>query len=85
MTRVAAPTVTAPTFGPARTYLALRPRRLGGIRTQKAFFKGSTVEATDDGVHLFRIWRFYKREALGLLRFRIANHFNRVRDQVLGS
>ena len=44
-----------------------------------------SIEAADDRVHLFRVRRFDKREALGLLRFGIADYFNCVRDQVLGS
>ena len=73
--------------GMARTRgadLTFRFGRLRRIGAEQAVFERSAVEAADDGVHFIDIRRFDKREALGLLRFRIANDLNCVRDQVLG-
>lgn len=73
--------VSGGTGHPRRT---LRLRRLRGIGPQQAIFQRCAIESADDRVHFVRVRRFDEREALGLLRFRIADHFNRVRDQVLG-
>lgn len=54
------------------------------IRPQEAVFKGSAVEAADDEVHFIRVRRIDKGKALGLLRFRIANNFDVVIDEVFG-
>ena len=59
-------------------------RRLRRIRPQHAILQRSAVESSNDRAHLLRIRRVDKREALGLLRFGVANHFNRVRDQAFG-
>lgn len=59
--------------------------RLGGLRgvsAQEPIFERSPIEASNNRVHLFQVRRVDKRKALGLLRFGVANHFNRVRDQV---
>src|SRR5581483_1091149 len=72
----------SPTAG--RAALPFGPRRLGGIRAQQAILQRGAVEPADDGVHLLRVGRFDKREALGLLRFGIADDLNCVRDQVFG-
>ena len=74
--------VSGGTGHPRRT---LRLRRLRGIGPQQAIFQRCAIESADDRVHFVRVRRFDEREALGLLRFRIADHFNRVRDQVLGA
>lgn len=65
--------------------LAFRLGGLGGIGTQQAILKGRPVEAANDRVHFLGIRSVNKREALGLLRFGIADYFNCVRDQVLGT
>ncbi len=67
-----------------RTKLALRLRRLRRIGAKQAILQRRTVEPADDRIHLLGIWRFDEREALGLLRFGVADHLNRVRDQVFG-
>ena len=78
-------TLTTRTSGTARgPCLGFRPGRLSGIRAQKPLLQGSAVKAPDDRIHFIGVWRLDKREALGLLRFRVADHFNRVRDQVFG-
>src|SRR5690348_15727213 len=67
---------------------ALLPLRLGRLRrvgAKQPVLQGSAVKTADDGVHLLRVRRVNEREALRLLRFRIANHFNCVRNQVLGA
>ena len=59
--------------------------RLSGIGAQQAIFERSPVKAADDGVHLLRVRGIYERESFGFLRLGIADHFNCVRNQVLGS
>src|SRR5262249_54864607 len=68
----------------AGSSLALRLRRLRWIRTKQTIFERRTIEAADDRIHLFGVRRFDERESLRLLRFRIADHFNRVRDEAFG-
>jgi hypothetical protein len=68
----------------SRTALPLGTGRLRGIGPKQAILQRRAVKTADDGVHLLRIRRLDKREALGLLRFGIADHFNCVRDQVFG-
>ena len=70
--------------GTRRGSLPLGLGRLRGIGPQQTVFERSAVETADDGIHLLRIRRFDKREAFGLLRLRVADHFNCVRDQVFG-
>lgn len=65
--------------------LTFRLRRLRRVGPEQAIFEGCSIETADDGTHLFRIGRFDKSEALRFLRFGVADHFNRVRDQVLGA
>ncbi len=60
-------------------------RGLRGICSKQAVFQRCAIEAADDGIHLFRVWRFNESESLGLLRFGVADHLNRVRDQILGA
>src|ERR1700722_1859817 len=55
---------------------------LSGICSKQPVLQRSAIEATDNGIHFFRIWRFNESESLGLLRFGVANHFNGVRDQI---
>jgi hypothetical protein len=74
--------------GSARTSRSNRPARLGrlsGIGPQQTVLKRRTVKAPDDRVHFIGIWRFDECESFRLLRFRIANYLNRVRDQTLGA
>ena len=77
--------VRAPTRTRAWTSLTLRLGGLCGIGAQQAILQGSPVEAPNDRIHFLGIRCIDKREALGLLRFGIADYFNCVRDQVLGS
>ena len=67
-----------------RWALALGSGWLRGVSPEQAILQRSTIKASDDGVHLLRVGRFDERESLGFLRFRIADNFNCVRDQVLG-
>jgi hypothetical protein len=64
--------------------LALGPSRLRRIGPKQAILQRSTVEPANDRVHLLRVGRFDEREALGLLRFGVADDFNCVRYQVFG-
>src|SRR5262245_37263035 len=64
--------------------LALGLRRLRRICAKQSIFERGAIEAADDRIHLFGVRRFDERESLRLLRFRIADHFNRVRDQAFG-
>src|SRR5580698_2013212 len=63
---------------------ALRLRRLRRVGAQQAILQRCAIEPANDRVHFVGIWRFDEREALRLLRFRIANDFDRVRYQVFG-
>ncbi len=60
-------------------------RRLRWIGPQQAVFQWCSVKPADNRVHFLGVRRFDKREAFRLLRFRIADDFNCVRDQVLGT
>jgi hypothetical protein len=62
--------------------LALRPGRLRRIGAEQAIFQRRAVKPADDRVHLLGVGGIDKREPLGLLRFGIADHFNRVRNQI---
>ena len=68
---------------PARTYPRAGP--LSRIGPKQAILQRSAVKPSNDGVHLLGIGRFNEREALGLLRFGIADYFNCVRYQVFGT
>jgi hypothetical protein len=57
---------------------------LSRIGPKQAILQRSAVKPSNDGVHLLGIGRFDEREALGLLRFGVADDFNCVRDQVFG-
>jgi len=59
-------------------------RRLRGIGAKQTVLQGRTVETADNRIHLLRIRRVDEREALRLLRFRVADYLNSVRDQVFG-
>src|SRR5271170_3865827 len=67
-----------------------RPRRtlwlwrLCWIRAEQTVLKRRPIETADYGVHFLGIRRFYKRESLGLLCFRIADNLDRISDQVFG-
>src|SRR5579862_7096228 len=69
---------------PSAGGLALGLGWLRGIGAQKTILKGRPVKAANNRVHLLGVRRVNKREALGLLRFGIADNLNCVRDQVLG-
>ena len=60
-------------------------RRLRWIGPQQAVFQWCSVKPADNRVHFLGVRRFDKREAFRLLRFRIADDFNCVRNQVLGT
>jgi hypothetical protein len=72
------------THGTAAWACTLGPGRLRRIGPKQAILQRSTVEPADDRVHLLGVGRFDEREALGLLRFGVADNFNCVRDQVFG-
>ena len=65
--------------------LGLWLRRLCRIGTQQTIFKGRPVKTANDRVHFLGIRRVDKREALGLLRFGIADNLYCVCDQVFGA
>ncbi len=65
--------------------LALGLGRLRRIGAQKTILKGRPVKAANDRVHFLGVRRVNKREALGLLRFGVADYLNCVRDKVLGA
>ena len=65
--------------------LPSRLGRLGRVRAKQTILERSSIETTNDGVHFVRIRRVDKSESLGLLRFGVANHFYRVRDQVFSA
>jgi hypothetical protein len=69
----------------ASTRLTLGLGRLRGIGAEQAIFQGRPVETANDRVHFLGIWRIDKREALGLLRFGIADDLNCVRNEVFGA
>jgi hypothetical protein len=56
-------------------------RRIGA---EQAVFQGRAIESADNRVHLLRVGGINEGEALGLLRFGVADHFNRVRNQIFG-
>lgn len=66
------------------THLVTGLRWLGLIRSEEAILERGTVKASDDGVHLFRIGCVDKGEALRLLRFRVADDFDIVKNKALG-
>ena len=63
---------------------AFRLWRLRGIRAEQTVLKRRPIETADNGVHFLGIRRFYKRESLGLLCFRIADYLDRISNQVFG-
>ena len=63
---------------------ALGAGRLRGVGAKEPILQRRPVEPADDGIHLIGVRRVNKREALGLLRFRVADDFDCVRDQVFG-
>lgn len=65
-------------------WLAFLPGRLCRVRTQEAIFQRSPVKAADDRLHFFGVRGIDEGEALGLLRFGVADDFDRVGDQILG-
>jgi hypothetical protein len=54
------------------------------IGAEQAILQRRAIETADNRVHLFRVGGIDESEALGFLRFRIADHFNRVRNQIFG-
>ena len=68
-----------------RWALSLGSGWLRGIGPKQAILQRSTVKPADDRVHLLGVGRLDERESLGFLRFGIADYFNCVRDQVLGT
>ena len=71
--------------GSPRTHGPLRLGRLCRICPEEAIFERRAIEAADDGVHLFRIGGIDECEALRLLCFGVANYFDCVRNQGLGT
>jgi hypothetical protein len=74
------------THRPSRRPLALtlRPGGLRRIGAEQAVFQGRAIKPADNRVHLLRVGSIDESEALGLLRFGIADHFNCVRNQIFG-
>src|SRR6476469_2752846 len=65
-----------------RRVLALR--RLCRARAQPPVFEGRTVEPADDRLHFVSGGSLDKCEALGFLRFVIADHFHSVGHKIYG-
>lgn len=63
--------------------LSFKLCRLGRIRPQQLVFERGPVEPADNGLHLVRCRCLDKSEALRFLRFMIADHFNRIRNEVV--
>ena len=59
-------------------------RRLGRIRAQQAIFERRTIETANNGGHFIGGGRFDKSEALGFLRFVVADHFDGVGHEIFG-
>ena len=67
-----------------RPNLPSRLRRLSGVRAKQTILKRRAIEPPDDRIHFFRIRRFDECETFRLLRFRITDYLNCVRNQALG-
>lgn len=57
--------------------------RLSGVGTKYLVLQRSAIKATNNRRHLVRRGGFHKCEALGLLRLVIANHLDRIRDEIV--
>ena len=66
---------TSPSFA-----WSLGPGRLRRVGAEQAVFQRRAIEPADNRVHLLRVGGIDESEALGLLCFGIADHFDRVRN-----
>src|SRR5581483_7908927 len=57
---------------------------LGWVSAQEPVFERCAIEPADDGLHFVAGWRFDESEALGFLRFVVADHFDGVGDEIFG-
>ena len=57
--------------------------RLSGVGTKYLVLQRSAIKAANNRRHLVRRGGFHKCEALGLLRLVIANHLDRIRDEIV--